>query len=198
VLSRAQSFLDPAFWMQTAVPAAGGFIGTKMVGGIIHGVVSKFAGSPMGIAGTVLRLGSDVLAASGLSYLAGRFLGRKYGEAIFVGGVVGITHSVLRELLGGTAIGSAIGLSGLGADVEDRMREQVARRVEAELSGMGAYLTQDALTPQALHGGMGAYLTERDMVPQVPDTLLRSSAAFAPSPSAGVADYDPLNERLEL
>jgi len=196
VLSKAQSFLDVQFWMQTAVPAAGGFLGTKMVSGMISGAISKYVGEQTGIAGTVVRLGSDVLAASGLSWLAGRFLGKKYGDAVFIGGVVGITHSLLRELLGGTAIGNAIGLSGLGADLSERMREAVARRVEAELSGMGSYLTQDAFQPQAL---LGAYLTEQAMIPQMAtDRGLRASPSFSPSPSANVADYDPASESLEL
>lgn len=201
VLGKAQSFIDISFWTETAIPVAGGFLGTKVVGGMIHGALSKAITLPTGIPGTVIRLATDVLAASGLSYLAGRFLGKKYEENVFLGGVVGIAHSVLKQLIGGTDIGRAIGLDGygmgLGDDLSEKMKQAVAQRVEAELSGMGAFLTQTALQRQGMAGpveaGVPAYMGEF-----ITDTDLRAQPNYAASPGGDLRDYDPNNDETAI
>jgi hypothetical protein len=194
MLGRAQSFLDLRFWTGTAIPAAGGFLGTKMLGGMLYGTLSNVLPIPAGIADKVVRIASDVLAASGLAWAVGRFINPRMASNVFLGGVVGIAHSVLRELLGGTTIGNAIGLSGLGTDLEDRMREAVAARVNAEMSGydggMGHYLSLEDLSGRtATPSGVGEFVT---------DAGLRNSYGYAPTPGANLRDYDPAAEGMMI
>lgn len=183
-LGRVKRFANVAFWTQTAIPAAAGFVGTKTVGSMIQGALGKVVTLPTGIPGAAVRIASDALAASGLAWLVSRFVGAKQGEAVFLGGVVGITHSLLKEVLGGTTIGNAIGLSGLGDDLSERMRQAVAARVASELSGLGEHITMDSLQNRMVPG-----LSE-----YVSDTALRARAGYGASPSGRLSDYDPTND----
>ncbi len=199
ILGNVKQFVDIGFWTDVALPAAAGFLGTKIVGKLIYTGISKVVTLPTGGFGKVIRIGTDVLGASALAWLAGRFLGRKYEDKIFLGGVVAITHSVLKELIGGTAIGRTIGLDGLGEDLSAQMKEAVAARLEAELSG-GV-------------GNTGAFLTERDMIPQaavagdsgvngamvsafVTETALRMQPGYAPT--SDLRDHDVTNTETAL
>jgi hypothetical protein len=194
VFKRAQSFVDVAFWTDTALPLAGGIIGTKFAGSTIAGLIDKATGTIAlpDIAKKVIRIAADVLGASVLSMLVTNFLGKKRGEAVFLGGVASIAHTVLQQTLGGTEIGRTLGLSGLGNDLTDRMKNAVAQRVEAELSGLnggvGAYLNQTALQRQ-LDGGVGEFVSDRE---------LRAQNGYAPTPSGSLRDYDVNNTETTL
>jgi hypothetical protein len=185
--ARVKRFTDVKFWTETAVPAAAGFVGTKTVGVIIRDSLSKVVALPTGVMGSVVRVASDALAASALAWLVGRFVGAKQGEAVFLGGVVGITHSVLKEVLGGTTIGNAIGLNGFGDDLSERMRQAVAARVASELSGydgMGHFLNMEDLNTRMVPG-LGEFIT---------DEALRGKVGYSASPSGRLADYDVTND----
>lgn len=180
VVGRVKSFTDVRFWTETALPATAGFIGTKVAGGFIYGFVGE---KLMGLTGAeahapYVKIGSQAIAAAGLSILIGKFVGQKQGQAVFVGGVIAVTHALLKQILGGTQIASAIGLDGLGDDLSSRMRDAVRRRVEQNLQGYGAYLTLERGTQM---NGLDAYVTERE---------LRARQGFAPSPGADLRDYD--------
>jgi hypothetical protein len=199
VLGKAQSFVDVRFWTDVALPAVGGFIGTKTVGGMIYGAVGKAIAIPTGIFDTLAKIGADVLAASVLSWGVGRFIGRSQGQNVFLGGVVAIGYDVLKALIGGTDIARTIGLEGLGDDAATaRLKEAVARRVEAEMHGLygyGSYLTREDMGMQ----GMDAYLTRQDMVPQMMgDSLVRRLPNYSALPTGSIADYDVARTELVL
>lgn len=186
VFSRAKSFIDVGFWTDTALPLAGGIVGTKLAGAFVSGLIEK-ATATMALpdmAKKVIRIAADVLGASVLSMLVSNFLGKKRGDAVFMGGVASIAHTVLQQALGGTEIGKTLGLSGLGDDLTDKMRNAVAQRVEAELSGLnggvGAYLTQNQLRSQSMDG-VGEFVT---------DVELRNQNGYAPTPGGDLRDYD--------
>jgi len=185
VLGRAQKFVDIGFWTDTALPVAGGFIGAKLAGGFVWGILGEqvFKVTTADTLGKVVRIGSDVLGTSILSWAVGNFIGKAMAEKVFLGGVVSVAHSVLQMLLGGTDIGRAVGLSGMGNDIADRMRAAVARRVQASLAGhMGTYLNINELQPQGMAGGrLGAYVNITD---------LASQAGYVGSPGADMRDYD--------
>jgi hypothetical protein len=201
IIGKVTDFTRVDFWTETALPAAAGFLGTKVVGKMIHSGIGSLVTLPAGGFGKVVRIGSDVLAASGLAWLAGRFIGRNMEDKVFLGGVVAITHSVLKELLGGTDIGRSIGLDGLGEDLSSQMKQAVASRLEAELSGgvgnTGSFLTERELIPQpsiagdaGVNGDMvGAFVTE---------TALRMQPGYAPTPGGDLRDYDPTNTETSL
>jgi hypothetical protein len=204
VLGKAQSFIDVRFWTDVALPAVGGFIGTKTVGGMIYGAVGKAITIPTGIVDTLAKIGADVLAASALSWGVGRFIGRSQGQNVFLGGVVAIGYDVLKALIGGTDIARTIGLEGLGDDAATaRLKEAVARRVEAEMHGLygyGSYLTREDMGMQGMGmQGMGAYLTRQDMVPQMMgDSLARRLPNYSALPTGSIADYDVARTELVL
>jgi len=193
VFSRAQSFIDMGFWTDTALPLAGGIVGTKLAGSFISGLIEKATGTMAlpDIAKKVIRIAADVLGASVLSMLATSFLGKKRGDAVFMGGVASIAHTVLKEALGGTEIGRTLGLSGLGDDLSDKMKNAVAQRVEAELSGLngvGAFLTQNQLRDQSMDG-VGEFIT---------DVQLRRQNGYAPTPGGDLRDYEVNNTETNL
>jgi hypothetical protein len=189
VIGPAQAFLDVSFWTGTALPAAAGFIGTKTAGAFIHGLI-PVAWLPANAAlSDAVRIAADVVGASALSWGVSTFVDKQMGKAVFIGGVVSITHSVLKALLGGTQIGTAIGISGLGDELSDRMQQAVSQRVRAALSGMGSYLNVSDLQKRNL-AGMGEFVTADS---------LRAQGGYAASPAAtSLMDYDPLQESSAL
>lgn len=199
VMKRAEKFIDVGFWTDYALPGAVGFAVTKVGGGLIREGLAKVFTAPTGTLGTVFRFGTDALSASVLSWLVGRFIGKKYEERVFFGGVVAIAHGVLKEVAGGTTIGRYMGLDGLGDDLSSQMKDAVAKRLEAELSGgvgnTGAFLTEREMVPQAsiagdsgVNGGMvGAFVTE---------TALRMQPGYAPT--SDLRDHDPTNSETTL
>jgi hypothetical protein len=193
VFGRAKSFIDVGFWTDTALPLAGGIVGTKLAGSFVAGFIEKATATMAlpDIAKKVIRIAADVLGASVLSMLATNFLGKKRGDAVFMGGVASIAHTVLGQALGGTDIGRTLGLSGLGDDLTDKMKNAVAQRVEAELSGlngMGTFVTQNALRQQSMDG-VGEFIT---------DVELRRQNGYAPTPNGDLRDYDVNNTETNL
>lgn len=181
VMDRVGKFADLSFWTREALPAAGGFVLSKVAGGIIYDLAEK-----AGIANVLgpsakpyVRIVANGVGGAAASVILGRmiFRSKEIERGLWIGTVVSVAHSILKELLGGTDIGRTIGLDGLGDDVSDRMREAVARRVAQDLSGFGTYMTRDSLQRQ----GIGEYANM---------TALRNQPEFAPTPSADLREYE--------
>ena len=187
ILDRVKKFVDVQFWTQTAAPGVVGFTSTKMVGGFVYSGIVGFLPKLDPNVDKVVRIGTDVLAASGLGWAASRFLGKSIGDAVWIGGVLSIAHSVLKAVLGGTQIAKVIGLDGLGSDLEERMKAAVAQRVAQELNGLGTYMNTTDLQPSL--NGVGEFIT---------DVGLRRQAGYAPSPNGDLRDYDPSNSETRF
>lgn len=194
VLHGAGRFIDIDFWTKTALPAAAGFVGTKIVGGFVTGLVAEnvLKISSADAAYPWVRLGGDILSASALSWAVGRFVDKRMGQTVFLGGVVSIAHSVLKMLLGGTDIGRAIGLdglSGLGEDLSAQMKRAVAQRVAAELSGanLSTYMTDVDLQRQLSGPTLNEFVT---------DVALRRQPAYGPT--GDLRDHDVLRQETAL
>jgi hypothetical protein len=176
VLGRVKSFIDIRFWTETGVPAAVGFFGSKAIGRFIYNNIPVQALTAVPAAQPYIQMAADALGGAGLAYLAGRFVGKKQGDALWLGTVVNVAYSLLKNLLGDTSFASTIGLSGLGDDLADRMRSEIARRVQASVSGgrlngMGSYLRTTNID-----GRMGEYVTEG---------ALRGSPSYSPGNALG-------------
>jgi len=186
-LARVKSLVDVRFWTETGVPAAVGFFGSKALGGLIHQyTLTQFAGiGPTSVYYPFTKALADTVAGAALAWGAGRFYNKKAGDAIWLGTVVNVAYSLLKSLFGNTSIGQMIGLSGLGNDVSDRMKEAVVRRVQASL---GSYLTTDALRTNMVRGNMGSYLTKRDL----------AQNTYDPSPRGNLMDYDVTSTETAL
>lgn len=197
ILSRLGEFVDIGFWTETGIPVVGGFVLSRTLGAKVYGFISEKITLPTAVA-PFLRIASDAVSGAALSWAVGRFLPignkAKIAQGIWLGTVVNVAYSVLKEVLP-SGVKDAIGLSGLGqnSDLSSKMRDAVARRVEAELSGYGmsAYLTQR----ESRLDGMGAYLTQRALQDQgvgefVTDRQLRSQNDYGPTPSGDLRDYD--------
>ncbi len=200
IIGRVKDFTRVDFWMDVALPATAGFLGTKIAGKFIHTSISKLVTVPGGTLGKVVRIGSDVLGASALAWLAGQFVGRKYEDKIFLGGVVAITHTVLKELIGGTGFGRTIGLDGLGDDLSSQMKDAVAQRLEAELSGVGntgAFLEERDMIPQPAINGVGDHGVNGSQIGAfVTETALRMQPGYAPT--SDLRDHDVTNTETAL
>jgi hypothetical protein len=188
-------FIDPAFLMNTALPAAGGFIGTRALSGMAYNAMLPYlpAMAKEGIPGTIVKIANEALVASLLGWGVGKFLSKQAGQYVFLGGVVAVTYTAIQQIL--PAIGVTIpGMAGFGEDaLTARMRQAVAAQVQARLSGLGHYQTVTDLDPQRMakvNGGLGAHLTREDMGAQ---------SNYSASPTAPtIADYDPFQEGAAL
>ncbi len=178
VLGRVKSFVDVTFWTETGLPAASGFFGSKAAGGFIYNQlpVALLQNIPS-VAFPYVRMATDALGGAGLAWLVGRFVGKKQGDAVWLGTVVNVAYSALKALLGGTAIASTIGLDGLGDDLAARMKSEIANRVAGHLNGMGSYLRTTNTIPR----GLNEYVTEG---------ALRARPDYAPGNALGDEGMD--------
>lgn len=183
ILGKLGSFVDMKFWTEIGVPAASGFFGSKAVGGIILETATKFGLPIPATAQPYAKMAADALGGATLAYLVSRFYSSKAGDSVWLGTVVNVAHALLKQLLGGTDIAKKIGLDGLGDDLAQRMKDEIARRVQNNLNGMGAYLRSTNIPVRG--GSMGEYVT-------LP--ALRQRPSFAPTPGADLKDYDVTNQ----
>lgn len=187
VLHRVKSLVDVGFWTQTALPAAAGFFGSRAVGNLVMTGLDKvgLTGKLPDVAQPFVRITADAIGGAALSWAVGRFVGKKQGDMVWLGTIVNVAYSLLRQVLGGTDIGRAIGLSGMGDDLAERMKAAVAQRVAQDLQGLGHYMTADDIRRQM----MGEYVTDR---------ALRGNSEYSASPSADLRDYDVARTETSL
>jgi len=182
ITGRMKDFIDVKFWTETGLPAAAGFFGSKAAGGAIMSFVPASLTSQLPAqAQPYIKMAADGVAGAVLSWAIGRFYDRKAGDSFWLGTVVNIAHAVLKQLLGGTDIAKTIGLDGLGDDLADRMRSEIARRVEASvnggrLNGMGSYLRTTNVD-----GRLSEYVTEG---------ALRGRPSYSPGNALGDETLD--------
>ena len=186
IMDRAKSLIDVRFWTETGVPAAVGFFGSKTLGGLVHQyTLTQFAGiGPTSPYYPYTKAVADAVSGAALSWAASRWYNKKAGDAIWLGTVVNVAYSLLRSLFGNTSWGQMIGLSGLGNDVSDRLKEAVTRRVQASL---GSYLNEGTLRRNTVRP-MGTYATV---------DRLRTDT-YDPSPRADLRDYDVASNETAL
>jgi hypothetical protein len=189
-------FIDPAFLMNTALPAAGGFIGTRALSGMAYNAMLPYlpAMAKEGIPGTIVKIANEALVASLLGWGVGKFLSKQAGQYVFLGGVVAVTYTAIQQILPALGVVNFPGMAGLGEDaLTARMRQAVAAQVQARLAGLGHYQTVTDLDPQRMariNGGLGAHLTRED---------LGAQSGYSASPAAPtIADYDPFQEGAAL
>jgi hypothetical protein len=188
VMNRAKSLIDIKFWTETGIPAAGGFFGSKALGGLLHQyTLTQFAGiGPTSAYYPYTKAVADTVAGAVMAWATSRFYSKKAGDAIWLGTVVNVAYSLIRQVMNQFAPGLAasIGLSGLGNDLSDRMKDAVTQRVRASLSG---YLTTGELRRNLVRP-MGAYATEMN--------VRRDS--YDPSPRGDLRDYDVASTETAL
>lgn len=182
IIGKLGSFVDVKFWTETGIPAASGFFGSKAVGGLILDTATRFGLPIPAAAQPYAKMAADALGGATLAYLVSRFYSSKAGDSVWLGTIVNVAHALLKQVLGGTDIARKIGLDGLGDDLAQRMKDEIARRVQGNLQGMGSYL-RTTNVPQ--RGPMGEYVTDR---------ALRMRGGYAPSPAADLKDYDVTNQ----
>jgi hypothetical protein len=178
-VGRLKTFVDVKFWTETGLPAAVGFIGSKTVGGMVITQIAKVDAIKKMIEGKVapyVRVACDAMGGGLLAWTTSRFYSRKAGDAVWLGTIVNVAHSILKVLFGGQQWAKDLGLSGLGDDLADRMREAVAQRVQNDLQGLGEYMTAGKTR-------LGEYVTEG---------ALRSRSGYTPGGRLG--DNDVLDQ----
>jgi hypothetical protein len=183
VTSRMKDFIDVKFWTETGVPAAAGFFGSKAAGSFVMSFVPPAVMAQIPAqAQPYAKMAADSVAGALLAWAIGKYYDKKAGDAFWLGTVVNISYSLLKNLLGGTAFAAQIGLSGLGDDLADRMKSEIARRVQASVNGGRLNGTGGRLN------GMGAYLrttNARNLNEYVTESALKSSAAYSPGNRLG-------------
>ena len=192
IIGRAKSLIDVGFWTETGVPAAVGFFGSKTLGGLVHQyTLTQFAGiAPTSPYYPYTKAACDAVSGAGLAWAASKFYSKKAGDAIWLGTIVNVAYSLLKSLFGSTSIGQMIGLSGMGDDMSDRMKDAVVSRVRANL---GAYLTKQTLAKNLVRpvsgrmNGVGTYATQANL-----------RTAYDPSPRGMASDYDVTNTDTTL
>lgn len=183
-VGRLKTFVDVKFWTETGIPAATGFFGSKAIGGMIVTQVNKVEAISKMIpsaAAPFVRMAADAMGGGLLAWATSRFYSRKAGDAVWLGCIVNVAHTLLKQFLGNTAFGRSIGLSGLGDDLADRMRDAVAQRVQNDLRGLGNGLGTYLTAPQTR---LGEYVTEGQ---------LRTGSEYSPG-GGGLREYDVRNQ----
>jgi len=99
---------------------------------------------------------------------------------------VNVAYSLIRQVMNQFAPGLAasIGLSGLGNDLSERMKDAVTQRVRASL---GSYLTAGGLQRNMVRP-MGTYATRGAL----------AHDTYDPSPRGDLRDYDVANNETSL
>lgn len=172
VVGRMKSFIDVKFWTETGIPAAAGFFGSKTVGNFIYQYIPNSVLTAAPQAQPYIRMAADAVGGGLVAWAISRFYDKKAGDAFWLGTVVNISYSLLKNLLGGTEIARTIGLDGLGDDLADRMRSEIARRVQATVNG-------------GRLNGMGSYLRTTNLSEYVTEGALRESNAYSPGNALG-------------
>ena len=188
VMARAKSLIDVRFWTETGVPVTVGFFASKSLGGLLHAqTLERFAGiGPTSAYFPYTKALADTVAGAGLAWLVGRFYNKKAGDSVWLGTVVNVAAGVIKSVLNqfAPAFAASIGMSGLGDDLSDRMKEAVTNRVRQSL---GSYLTRGALARNTARP-MGTYATVSRL----------NSDTYDPSPRGDLRDYDVASNETSL
>ena len=188
VMARAKSLIDVRFWTETGVPVTVGFFASKSLGGLLHAqTLERFAGiGPTSAYFPYTKALADTVAGAGLAWLVGRFYNKKAGDSVWLGTVVNVAAGIIKQVLNQFApgIAASIGMSGMGDDLSDRMKEAVTNRVRASLSG---YLNTTALQRNTVRP-MGSYATAGAL----------SRDTYDPSPRGDLRDYDVASNETSL
>jgi hypothetical protein len=183
ITGRMKDFIDVKFWTETGVPAAAGFFGSKALGGMLMSYVPPTVMAQIPAAAQpYAKMAADSVAGALISWAISKYYDKKAGDAFWLGTVVNVSYSLLKQLLGGTAFAATIGLSGLGDDLADRMKAEIARRVQTSINGGRLNGTGGRLN------GMGSYLRTtnvRNLNEYVTESALKASAAYSPGNRLG-------------
>jgi hypothetical protein len=195
IMHRMKSMVDVRFWTETALPVAGGFFGSKLVGSQLYGLIFSSGSSPLASMLPIqtipyVRLALNAVSGAGMAWAAEKFVSKKVADGIWIGTIVGVASSLLKNLLDAFAPGvsSSLGLSGLAGldgDVSSQMKDAVVRRVQANL---GVYMTQKSLNRGIVRPSLSAYQTRAAL----------QSATYDPSPRGVMSDYDVTNTDTTL
>lgn len=189
IMNRAKSLIDVKFWTETGAPAAVGFFGSKTLGGIIHTyTLTAYAGiTPTSASYPYTKALCDTVAGAVMAWATSRFYNKKAGDAIWLGTIVNVAYSIIRQVMltYAPSVAASIGLSGLGSDLSDRMKQAVTERVKASL---GSYLTVNSMQRNTARP-MGTYMTVNS---------LSAKTAYDPSPRGDLRDYDVANNETSL
>lgn len=184
--------IDVRFWTETALPVAGGFFGSKLLGSQIWNNLlpnSVTSMVPM-VAIPYVRLGLNAVSGAGMAWAAEKFVSKKVADGIWIGTIVGVASSLLKNLLDAFAPGVSgslglSGLAGLDGDISSQMKDAVVRRVQANL---GTYMTKNSLNRGIVRPSLSAYQTRAAL----------QNATYDPSPRGMMSDYDVTNTDTTL
>ena len=190
IMSRVKQVVDISFWTETGLPVSVGFFGSKIVGGQVYGLVFSSGTTPLAsyvpiAAIPFVRAAVNAASGAAMAWAAGKVASKKVADNIWLGTVVGVASDLIRQLLMAYApsVAASIGLSGLGADLTEAMKANIAKRIQGGVNGLGTYLTRERL-----QNNLAEYVTDRS---------LRQNAAYAPGPGGSLrsdlADYDHTN-----
>jgi hypothetical protein len=195
IMARMNSMMDVRFWTETALPVAGGFFGSKLAGFQLYSLIFQSGSSPLAAMLPLptipyVRLALNAVSGAGMAWAAEKFVSKKVADGIWIGTIVGVASSLLKNLLDAFAPGVSgqlglSGLAGLDGDISSQMKDAVVRRVQANL---GVYMTQKSLNRGIVRPSLSAYQTRSALV----------NATYDPSPRGNMSDYDVTNTDTTL
>jgi hypothetical protein len=195
IMSRMKSMIDLDFWTETAAPVSVGFFGSKIIGAQVYGLVFSSGTTPLAsyvplAALPFVKAAVNAVSGAAMAWGAEKFVSKKVGDNVWVGTIVGVASDLIRTLLLAYAptVAASMGLSGLGADLTEAMKQNIAKRIQGGVAGLGTYLTRERL-----QNNLAEYVTDR---------ALRNNAAYAPGPGGSLrsdlADYDHTNSETSF
>lgn len=180
-----KTMVDVRFWTETALPVAGGFFGSKLLGSQAYNLIFSSGTTPLAAMLPLptipyVRLALNAVSGAGMAWAAEKFVSKKVADGIWIGTIVGVASSLLKNLLDAFAPGVSTslglsGLAGLDGDISSQMKDAVVRRVQANL---GTYMTQKSLNRGVVRP-MGSFATRNTL-----------QSTYDPSPRGMMSDYD--------
>ncbi len=150
---------SPTFWLETALPVAGGALGTDIMAAQTSSLLKiRYEG--------IAKHGLKLSSALGLAGVVGLVTGNKnIAFNVLAGGIVSILYGVAYDIIGArtykevTKGYGVAGLSGLKEDLTEELKSRIAEGIKEEVGGM----SQAEIPGQIPGVGMSDYLTKEQL-----------------------------------
>jgi hypothetical protein len=142
----ARELTNVNFWTREILPLAGGFLGTGFVAAQARNLIGL---SDTGIVKHLTNIGGALVLSSATALIS---KDRALTSRVFAGGLVYAVYGILHDLIGGTEVGKALGLSGLGHGLSNDLKRRISRSVAHDVNAYSGGVS-DFLTSQDLRSG---------------------------------------------
>ncbi len=152
----AKEVVSLNFWTETVLPLGVGFIGSRVASAQLSGILGVEA---KGIAKHAVNIAASAIVGG----LGTMLVNKKFGTAALAGGLVNAFYDILSDLIGGTEIGSAIGLKSGLSDLTENAKNEIAAGIRQSYQGVSDYATAQDIAAAPHLRGVADYATAQEL-----------------------------------